>query len=1316
MVRLAYDGFLQDPEQYQSSVVDGNKLVTLEQLISSPVLILLGEPGLGKSQTLADTRSNIANRIEAEGNRTLYLDLSRYGDESRLDKDLFSSSLLTDWQTNNYRLYIFLDSFDECLLKVDTLVHLFSTEFSRHQEQSGRLHLWIACRTAVWPSSLTESLKNVWGEKQVATYSLAPLRRKDVCEAAAVNNIHPSDFLEEVIGKGVTSLAIKPITLEFLIGVYKKQGNKLLGNQKLNELYLEGCRALCVEMKDKNRHRQRSISRLSVEQRVVVAARIAAMMVFSNRPSIWVGEPYESSEDDLLLRDICEGYEIVQGRRFEVRREVVWEVLNTGLFSSADLDRMAWAHRTYSEFLSAWYLKLRKVDKQKILNLIVHLGEGGGRIIPQLHETTSWIASMDSEVFLEVLSTDPDVLLRSDLLNDQDNSTKELFVKTMLELCGRGNLCYSYRYKAYESLNYSRLSSQLSPYIEDKNKNIYARYLALDIAADCRLEVVHPLLLKVALDSEQPYVVRYRAVRILADDGSSKIQVKLKPLALGTEEDSQDYIRGYALQAVYPKHMTTQEFLACLTRPRDNIIGGAYQDFIAEEVAQRIPGNDLVIAIRWLKDLPSYRDLNYPFNYLSDRLLIRAWESLDNASVLKEFAEVAAQRLQQYDQVIDGYGDTSFAQLLQEDAEKRRRLLGAVVSEIADTKHGSYYVSGHSGCSVLHPLDEDFEWLVHQSRVAKSDQEREIYASLVRRRIDWEDTYKLEVILKNVDSSPALKKEFSWYLGSIDLDSAEAEEKRTRYNEEQQRSDSHMHRLSDPLLKERVLSCLERFEQGDMNAWWHLYQLLLMLPGSERYSERWKVDMTDFPGWKNANESTKDRIVAAAKKYIYEGDPDTSVWLGKRAVNYPAIGGYRALRLIAMIDRSFISQLPAAIWQKWAGIILFYPNVNNDPDKEIRRFILEEAYAKAPQEFIRVLDIVIDSENDCDSHIQSHIETTEYIWDEQLEGFLLNKVKDNRLTESNFGYILQTLLTHEIELARKIAKSYLSIHALRSQNSHEKAIASAKKLLLYTDDAAWSVVWRVIQHDTDVGKAILEAVATHTAYDGQVDSKLTADDVANLYVFLHKNYPNVSTHQDESNEKALNGPEARLIAPMDNIRTWQGYLPQRLQERGTQEACSALRKIIDMIPEQKDAIQWRLAEAEILARRQSWEPPSSMEVLRSISKEEPSISELSKQVDETREDLKRKMSEEPKISINNSKNVAFNTGKDGIVNQRVGTEKDGSSNRLARIGIAVTIIMSLLGVAFSGILNEPLKRVLPGTGSSSEQVGNGDGNKSVEME
>lgn len=386
-------------------------LVSLRDTMDTPCLVLLGEPGIGKSSTLQNEKGQLEHAIGLSGGRILWFDLRGYGSEDRLVRNLFENTIVRDWAEGTGRLYLFLDSLDECLLRIDTLAALLVDELGRLPVD--RLYLRVACRTADWPLWLEEGLKRLWGPENVSVFELAPLRRVDVAEAARVSGVDPQSFLDEISQLGVVPLAIKPVTLKFLVNLFRRNG-QLPSTQP--ELYLEGCRILCEEPPESSRRAARLLSPYSAWQRLSVAARIAAVTVFGNRFAVWTGvDLADVPAEDVALNELCGGTERTDDEEIAVTEGVLRDVLATGLFTSRGLNRMGWAHQTYAEFLAAWYLAKRRMPVNLILNVIVHPDDPSGRVVPQLREVAAWLATMLPAVFDRILDIEPELLLRSDV-------------------------------------------------------------------------------------------------------------------------------------------------------------------------------------------------------------------------------------------------------------------------------------------------------------------------------------------------------------------------------------------------------------------------------------------------------------------------------------------------------------------------------------------------------------------------------------------------------------------------------------------------------------------------------------------------------------------------------------------------------------------------------------------------------------------------------------------------------------------------------------------------------------------------------------
>src|SRR6266498_17666 len=197
---------------------------------------------MGKSTAMQNQRGSIESRVTESGDASLWVDLRSFQTDVRLVQEIFEAPVFQAWLNGEHQLHLFLDSLDECLLRVDTVAALLIDEFGKCPID--RLHLRIACRTADWPGSLEAGLKRLWGDETVKVYELAPLRRVDVVQAAKTDGLNADNFLNELHKREVVPLAIKPVTLRFLLNTYRRHG-EFPSSQ--TDLYSAGCRLLCEE-------------------------------------------------------------------------------------------------------------------------------------------------------------------------------------------------------------------------------------------------------------------------------------------------------------------------------------------------------------------------------------------------------------------------------------------------------------------------------------------------------------------------------------------------------------------------------------------------------------------------------------------------------------------------------------------------------------------------------------------------------------------------------------------------------------------------------------------------------------------------------------------------------------------------------------------------------------------------------------------------------------------------------------------------------------------------------------------------------------
>jgi predicted NACHT family NTPase len=861
-IKLSDDGFLFDPESEYGHIHNPD-VVSFESIMSIKCLALLGEPGIGKTCAMQAERQVIDSKIKAEGGETLWLDLRSFGSEDRLVHNLFEHASFISWVNGEYELHLFLDSLDECQLRIDNLATLLIDELKKYPTE--RLFLRIACRTADWSNSLENEMRELLGEDSVSVYELAPLRRKDIIEASKANIFDSAHFLQEINQKEVVPLAIKPVTLNFLINTYKNT-HRIPSTQA--ELYLQGCKLLCQET-NQNRRDSKLTGALTAEQRMAVAARIAAITIFANRYAIWTGlDQGDVPEEDVKIQDFCGGNETTNDDKFVVNEAAIRETLATGLFSSNGPNRLSWAHQTYGEFLASYYLVQNKTTSKQILDLLIYPNDSEKKLIPQLNEVAAWLASMRSDVFSTLLESNPEILLRSDMAIVDVNDKAKL-IECLLELYSEEKLPYTdfSIHKQFKKLVHPNLARQIHPYIIDDSKNNIVREVAIEIVEACELHELLDDLVNISLNPLQPIQIRVSAAYAIINIGDNEIKAQLKPLAINEiEEDTNDQLKGCGLQAVWPTHMTAEELFTNIPLPKKEFFFGAYSTFLGYELVQHLGSIDLPIALEWVEKQEPIKSLPYSLRTLIDNIMLKAWEHLEDPHVLEIFSKIVLLRLKSYEEIITSFTDSSFGDTLISDYQKRHEIIKSIVSMINDSEKESHYLV-HNKTPLV--INEDLPWLIECLQAEEIKENQLVWAQLIFESFDREKYEQVDAIFTACSSSPILNQKFKNLFNPIKLDSPEAQKMKNDYLKRKKNLEKIQNQsIVKPPPSERIAKLLDDFNTGELDAWWRLNLEMTLQPDSTHYGDELEPDLTNLYGWKTADTSTKENIVNAAKVYL----------------------------------------------------------------------------------------------------------------------------------------------------------------------------------------------------------------------------------------------------------------------------------------------------------------------------------------------------------------------------------------------------------------------------------------------------------------
>ena len=181
-----------------------------------------------------------------------------------------------------------------------------------------------------------------------------------------------------------------------------------------------------------------------------------------------------------------------------------------------------------------------------------------------------------------------------------------------------------------------------------------------------------------------------------------------------------------------------------------------------------------------------------------------------------------------------------------------------------------------------------------------------------------------------------MANKFKWVWEPILLGSENAQKVKASYEEEQEWAKEKDRPPLSPSPAERVARRLEECENRDVATWCHLTRELSLEPTSTHYGSSFEWDLMKLPGWLSADETTRERIVAAAERFVLSQPLDSSDWLGTGEFSLLVLSGYSALALLLKMKPAIINGLTADQIGKWCPIILAFPFSDDDSDRAVK--------------------------------------------------------------------------------------------------------------------------------------------------------------------------------------------------------------------------------------------------------------------------------------------------------------------------------------------------------------------------------------------
>jgi hypothetical protein len=1172
------NGFMPDPtDWWAGAYVPEAK--ALDALAEVPCLILIGEPGLGKTTSMRAEYERVRGGITGI-DRALWMPLGQTRDPELLRRSIFGSVEFTTWRDGPGTLHLFLDSLDEARLRIEHVAQILLAGLD--EEPFSRLKLRLSCRSANRHQGLEDELRQRFGPENFEVRELAPLLKRDVVTAATASGLRGEAFVGEVIERSLQPLAMVPESLNFLLDAAENTGSAPASRI---DAFEQGLQLLARE-RDEDRRDPQAGGRLTPTGRLAICARVASALLLSGRSAVRIDDR-QPGLDDAALPQLSGGQERDQGTAIptsiEVTQDALRESLGTGVLTAAGNGRLAFAQASYAEFLTARWLAGGGLTQAQRRGLLFFDIGGRLRVVPQLREIAVWLAGISAEFHRELLENDPGVLLRADPAGLDDAERERLIEALFAGVRSMELDRWDRRIRAgYPKLRHRALVTQLRSVVLDTSEDTRVRQVACDIVGACALGELAGEFADLALDSDCDLHVRIAATTALESIGEPREGERISTLA--TEplpEDEEDELKGAALRVVWPDALSASKLLASLRQPKRKNLLGLYKSFLFSNVVEHLDTPDLPMALAWAAKLPVE---HYPTDALSDlrdELLAKAWPLLTHDErVLDAYVETVVPLLCGRVEMLSRLAREKHPEAFTERAG-RRRLLARLIPFVTDDEL-PFTAIVFSTPPLLKA--DDMDWLIEQLEAAVGGEREEALARLVDGMLVLGGSEQR--LLEARELSPALREMTAGRYDAVVIDSPKADEARRRHAERLAMDREESPAEDEVDIPGGVHEALDLFDDGNTDGFWIATRWLELDPDNRQQ----RVDVSDLralPGWSLIDDAERDRVLAAARSYVTAAPLRCTTWFDRHSIHWPAWAAYRGLRLLRDIDPDALESLGNEVWGRWAPVIVAWPRYGSEETGEVafNDWAIESLMSRAPEAGAGWLGKRLDREVR-EPYRPTALDRFGHVWRPDLEALVLKRATRSRLDPEKRTELLRFLIGNGSRAALAHARRLVVPGALKAGGRRQGlAVRVAAMLAAERPHREWERIWRLMLRYDEFGRALVERLAADETHIGV---NVSAAEAAALYEWVLERYPVEEDPRDD---------EAHNVTPREQIGDWRNRILNVLASQGTREAVLALGRLASEHPDMI-GIRYLKRQAEDLLERAEWDPPSPEQVIQ----------------------------------------------------------------------------------------------------------------------
>lgn len=350
-----------------SSRADALGASRVSELHSWPYIVLLGEPGMGKTTAL--TRAAEERQSSTQSVRKFIMGDSRLGG-----------------------VPLFLDGLDEYRPDREQRTDKVERLVSRLREAAPP-DWWISCRVEDWSDDYRDMLESVTGPNEIVVARLEALDKAEALALLrALGEENPEPVWARAQAFGALAFLENPLSVTLMVQTAGATG-------KWPKTRFDLFHAATLRLaQEQNPRRGLSRPRDAPEATREAASRMCALLLLSNQWEIWRSNiPYASSVDS---------GNIVSWFEFDIAPSLLLNTLDTALFRQAETDVFVPMHRAVAEFLAGHALAVAVAggtDKSRypLSRVLAFIAGSDGRALSELRGVYAWTAVHLSRMHLD---------------------------------------------------------------------------------------------------------------------------------------------------------------------------------------------------------------------------------------------------------------------------------------------------------------------------------------------------------------------------------------------------------------------------------------------------------------------------------------------------------------------------------------------------------------------------------------------------------------------------------------------------------------------------------------------------------------------------------------------------------------------------------------------------------------------------------------------------------------------------------------------------------------------------------------------------